>query len=456
MDPRKMTRGAGTRACRVDTRVDAVLALFLASLFTPLIQAQTTATLDPQADAKEQYELSQAVSEAGASSIDRIRAFEQHLKKYPDSKQRALIEKELVKSATELNDNARIIFYGEKVLQREPAPDEGDVMQMLDRVTRALIDKSDPERAKRAVGYAKRYENDVTVLRAKMEPPGHLTPAQWSEELDKAMARALALEARATGDGGDPEAASRLAHKSWETYPTGEGARETAFWLTELGRKAEAIEFYSEAFTLEDSRTTPADRTRDRIRLGELYAGLNGSEKGLGEVILAAYDRTSALLSLRRDNLKSKDPNSQATGIEDFTLPAVDKNAPPLVVSALKGKTVVMDFWATWCVPCRAQQPLLEKLAMHYKDAPDVVFAAVNADDDLSLVAPFIKEQGWNNHGYFEAGLARQMVVSQIPTVLVIDPAGQISSRMIGFIPERFEQMLTDRVEEARRIGATK
>ena len=109
----------------------------------------------------------------------------------------------------ETNDNARIILYGERVLQRESPPDQGEVMQMLDRVTRALVDKSDPERAKRAIGYAKRYEDDVVILRAKMEPPGHLTPAQWSEELDKAMARALALEARATGYAGDAGSGGR-------------------------------------------------------------------------------------------------------------------------------------------------------------------------------------------------------------------------------------------------------
>jgi thiol-disulfide isomerase/thioredoxin len=422
-------------------------------LFAPAVQAQTTAALDPEADSRAQFELSQAVSEAGTSSIDRIRAFEQHLKKYPESKQRALIEKELVKSATDTNDNARIILYGEKVLQREPQPDEGDVMQMLDRVTRALIDKSDPERAKRAIGYAKRYENDVAALRLKMEPPGHLTPVQWSEELDRAMARALALEARATGFAGDSEAARKIAAKSWETYPTGEGAREMAFWLTQLGRNAEAIEFYSDAFTLEDSRTTEADRARDRKRLGELYAGLHESEQGLGDVILQAYDRTAGLLSLRRAALKAKDPNSQATDIEDFILPAIDKTVQPLALSALKGNTVVLDFWATWCAPCRAQQPLLEKLEAHYANAPDVLFVAVNADDDPSLAVPFVQEQGWKNQGYFEAGLARQLVVSQIPTVLVIDPNGQILSRMIGFIPERFEQMLAERVEEARQIA---
>ena len=167
-------------------------------------------------------------------------------------------------------------------------------------------------------------------------------------------------------------------------------------------------------------------------------------------MILGAYDRTSALLSRRLANLKVKDPNSQAIDIGDFTLPAVDKTALPLSLSSLKGKTVVLDFWATWCAPCRAQQPLIEKVAAHYGDTPDIVFVAVDADDDLSLVAPFVKEQGWGKQGYFEAGLARRFVISSIPTVLVIDPNGQISSRMIGFIPDRFEQMLTERVEEAR------
>ena len=56
-----------------------------------------------------------------------------------------MIEKELVRSATEANDNARIVLYGERVLQRESSlPDEGEVMQMLDQRRRALlVDKSD-------------------------------------------------------------------------------------------------------------------------------------------------------------------------------------------------------------------------------------------------------------------------------------------------------------------------
>jgi thiol-disulfide isomerase/thioredoxin len=434
-------------------------ALFLC-LFAQLTQAQApeaaTTAITQTDDAKEQYELSQAVSEAGTSSIDLIRALELHLRKYPATKQRAAIEKALAKSSMETNDHARIIRYGEAALRQLTPPDANDVMPMLDRVTRALVEKSDPEQAKRAMEYAKRYRGDVTALRAKMEPPGHLTTGQWSEELDKMMARALALEARATGNAGDPEEAQKIARKAWEAYPTGEGAREVGFWLTKLDRNAEAIEFYADAFTLEDERTTEADRARDRARVGELYSKLHESEKGLGDVILEAYDRTEALINKRRTDLKAKDPNALATDLVDFTLPAVDRAVPPLVLSAMKGKIVVMDFWATWCAPCRAQQPLIEKVKKQFENAPEILFVAVDSDDDPSLVEPFVKEQGWKDQGYFEAGLARQLTISSIPTVLVVDPNGRISSRMIGFIPERFEQMLTERVEEARTIPPAK
>jgi len=423
--------------------------VLLVALLGGLAAQGQTVNLNPEADAQEQSALQQALGEAGNSPIDRIRALEEHLKKYPGTKQRAAIEQALVQSAIETNDNPRLILYGERVLQMSPAPDSNEMMIVLDRVIRALVNNDDRDRAQRAVALARRYEADVDNLRSKAEPPGHLTPAQWSEELDRAMARALALDARATGNLGRTAEARKLAGKSWEAYPSGEGARETAYWLTELGDKAEAIEYYADAFTLEDSHTTAADRAVDRQRLGDLYTELNGSEKGLGDAILAAYDRTSALMAARRAVMKAKDPNSLATKIEEFTLPAVDPSAPALVLSSLKGKTVVMDFWATWCVPCRAQKPLIEEVESQYKDSPNVIFVAVNADDDRSLVAPFLKDQKWQDHGYFEAGLARQLVVSSIPTVLVLDSAGNVSSRMIGFIPDRFKDMLRERIEDA-------
>ena len=133
----------------------------------------------PDPELQEQYELAQAVNDAGTSAIDQIRALEAHLKKFPASKQRAAIEQNLSKAAIDANDDARIILYGEKLLQAAAAAKTKDDVTLLDRVTRALLESSDrtndQEQARKALGYAKRYEADVVAMRAQ-SPPGHLTP----------------------------------------------------------------------------------------------------------------------------------------------------------------------------------------------------------------------------------------------------------------------------------------
>jgi thiol-disulfide isomerase/thioredoxin len=406
--------------------------------------AASQAAAEAAADIQEQNDLRQAVSDAGNSPVDYIRAVERHLLKYPDTKQRAAIEKSLAKSAMDTNDAARIILYGERVLARE-SPDD---TQLLDRVIRALVDKGDPSSGTRAAVLAIRYQADLQASRSQ-QPPGHLSRAIWSDLIDANMASAMALQARATGNAGNPADAAKLAEQSWATYPSAEGARAAGYWLSRLDRNREAIEYYADAFAFEDPRISAADHASDRARLSELYRKVNQSEKGLGDLILAAYDRTAALRASRSANLRSRDPNAETVNIPDFILPAVDGTAP-LRLSSLKGKTVVMDFWATWCVPCREQHPLIESVKKHFAEMPDVVFLAVDADDDPSLAAPFVKEQAWES-GYFEAGLARRLVVSAIPTIVILDPSGQVSSHLTGMEPQRFEAMLTQRIEEARQ-----
>jgi thiol-disulfide isomerase/thioredoxin len=116
----------------------------------------------------------------------------------------------------------------------------------------------------------------------------------------------------------------------------------------------------------------------------------------------------------------------------------------------LKGKAVVFDFWATWCGPCRVQHPLYEEVKQRFHDSPDVVFLSVNTDDERELVAPFLKENHWEQRQvYFEDGLSRVLAITSMPTTIVLDRHGEVTSRMNGFVPERFVDMLTDRIKDA-------
>jgi thiol-disulfide isomerase/thioredoxin len=419
-----------------------VIGLALASLAFGQTAEPSAAAPEQTAAALEQNDLTQAMGEAGNSAVDIIRALEQHLANYPATKQRLAIEQTLTKAAIETNDGPRVLLYGERLLAN-PTND----LQLIDRVIRELVAKEDPASAKKALEYLKRYQAGVAAMRTQA-PPQHFTPGQWSEQTDRAAARTFALEAHALGTTGETEAALDRARKSWAAYPTGEGAREEATWLTKLGRDAEAIRALADAFTIEDAGNTEADRAKDRVRMGALYAKAHGSENGLGDLILEAYDRTSGMMKDRTEKLKVTDPNALAAEIFDFTLQPLN-GGPPLVLSSLRGKTVVMDFWATWCVPCRAQHPLVEKVKKRFEGSADVVFLAIDADDDPSLAAPFMKEQGWSEPSWFEGGLERKLVISSIPTLLVLDRSGRVSSRITGLLADRFEEMLTRRVTEA-------
>jgi thiol-disulfide isomerase/thioredoxin len=258
----------------------------------------------------------------------------------------------------------------------------------------------------------------------------------------------LACEARATGNLGRIDEAVALARRGYETYPTAEAAREIGRWLVRAGHDKEALGPYADAFTIPDARNTDADRAKDRAQLGDIYRKINGSEKGLGDVILEAYDRTTGLLAARRLRLRLDDPNAQLTNVQDFVISGLDGARLP--IASLKGKAVVFDFWATWCGPCRAQHPLYEQVKQRFRDSPDVVFLSINADEDRDLVEPFLKANHWDRRQvYFEDGLSRALLITSMPTTIILDRRGQVISRMNGFVPERFVDMLTDRIQDA-------
>jgi len=426
----------------------------------PLIltgQSVTTLNLEPGSLTPEQTELNEAVADANGSPVDIIRILEAHLRKYPDSDRRADIESTIYKYAVELNDRPRIVSYGEKVLDgNSPAGSSDNEIEILDRVLHGLLASDDTEAAKKALTYSRRYEAAVTAKKAR-DPEGHATATQWANLADRALARAIVLEARAAGNLGNAEAAVAAARRAWNINPTAEAAQETGRWLLKLGREAEAIDAYANAVMIDDSAFPWTARDSDRKTAGDLYVKLHGNDQGLGDVFLRAWDRSAAAIQERTARYKAMDPNFGLTDAFAFTLQAAggsSTDGTALEMAKLKGKTLVVDFWATWCGPCVAQHPMIEDVRQKFATSPDVVILSVDADDDHSLVAPFLEAQKWTQPVYLEGGIAGLMNVSALPTILVIDPTGKLFSRITGFNGGTFESVLSSRIEEARAVTA--
>jgi thiol-disulfide isomerase/thioredoxin len=392
----------------------------------------------------EQLSLQRALSEGGNSATEYVLAIENHLKQYPNSPRRAELEQALVKTAMELNDDRRLIEFGESVLSREP-----NNLQLLEHLTTAYLHQGDKLNAQRALDHARHLGDLIQAAYQddKFEPGGGPEEVKRKDDFDRGRARALLLEARANGLLGNNTHAIRLAEASYKVFPSVEAAREASRWSAAAGKDQEALQYLADAFTIGGLHSADVDGGGDRAHLGELYRKLHGSEAGLGDLILKAYDTTSSQLAARRAELREFDPNAQLKDPLQFTLAGLEGDK--LQLSSLLGKVVVMDFWATWCAPCRAQHPLYEQVKEKFKDSGDVVFLAVDADEDHSLVKPFLTQIKWSQKVYFDGGLQNLLQVSSIPTTIILGKKGEIFTRMIGFLPDRFVDMLTDRVNDA-------
>lgn len=397
----------------------------------------------PAASDAEKNELAAAIEEANTSGFDMIRVLEGHLRKYPNTPLRPEIFNLLAKAAVETRDDARIVRYGEPAL--EAKPNDGT---LLDRVSRALLEAGGKDSAERALEYAKRFESYVS----RVPVVSGFDPVRNQEEHDRGLARALLYQARAYRILENFDEARRRAALAYIAYPDEASARAWSDAL-ELQRKHdEAISRLADALMIDDQRASDEQRQADRKALGEIYRKLHdGSEKGLGEEVLAAYDRTAEVVSRRENELRKLDPNFGVTDPMKFTLGAL--SGGKLDLKTMRGKVLIFDFWATWCVPCRAQHPLYEEVKQRFRERDDVVFLSVDTDEDRGLVPAFVEEQHWNGNVFFDDGLVRLLTINSIPSTLIADKQGRLVSRMDGFTRDTFVERLTARIQAALLDG---
>jgi thiol-disulfide isomerase/thioredoxin len=147
----------------------------------------------------------------------------------------------------------------------------------------------------------------------------------------------------------------------------------------------------------------------------------------------------------------------------ELALPA----GTPVSAAQLRGRIVVIDFWATWCGPCQHELPELEGLYQHFSGDPRVVFYAVDFSggdmpddqgDTPARASEYFHRRGYRIPLAYDAGgrAAKALHAHGLPTLLVLDRSGRVRLRHVGFVgAEDLGAMLTGELQQLLAEGPT-
>lgn len=152
--------------------------------------------------------------------------------------------------------------------------------------------------------------------------------------------------------------------------------------------------------------------------------------------------------------LAKKEPPTGASGAAQINRPAADFTLPlfsggNITLSSLKGKPVVLNFWASWCPPCREEALTLEETWQVYQDR-DVTFIGIDIQDREADARAYIEEFGitYPNGPDIGGKITINYGVAGIPVTFFVNREGRIVSRWVGAISEG---LLKARIEEILR-----
>src|SRR6202041_1254695 len=389
-------------------------------------------------DADPEMELQKAIADAGNDRGALVRNLERYVQRFPDAPRKAAVFRALVESCEQVQDDACALKYSEELIALRP--DDSEIMMLA---VSLLQKQGDDASLTRASGYVSRVldRNDKTTAGEK---PPRVSPAEWQQHHDELRAALYNLRGQIEKSQHDDAAAEKDLRMSYSVRPNAVAAEQLGE-IAEMERDyATAVQEYLLAFVLpEDGPVGKVNRREVRRRLGNVWRQLHGSEQGLGEAVLAQYD----LLGAAQATAHPGAGNKNAKDAYAFVLRKMDGSEVPL--APLRGKVLVLSFWATWCGPCRELEPQFVRVAKNYAGNADIVFYAVNTDEDESLVAPFLSHEKWDVPVVYADGLDDFVKVQSLPTVLILNRSGKITYRINGYPPEGFAENLTNAIQAA-------
>jgi thiol-disulfide isomerase/thioredoxin len=387
-------------------------------------------------------ELQHAISVAGNDRAALVRELEAYLVRFPDASRKPAIYRAIVESSQQLHDYPRALAYSERLIALNP--DDSEMMMLASGL---LENQGDEHSLVRAVGYVSRVLDRVEK-NSLADKPARVSVEDFEQQQKRLRAVVYQIRGRLEREQHNYPLARKDLEQSFLLEPNAPAAEQ-------LGEIAEAskdlpaaITQYTNAFVLPENGPAGAvDRHDLRKKLGNVWITVHGTEAGLGEAVLAAYDHLAVPEASKSPAVGHLEENKKARDAFGFVLRKLDGS--PVALEALKGKVLVLSFWATWCGPCRELEPLFEQLARDFASNPDVAFFAVDTDEDETRVAPFVTQQKIGTPVVFSDGLDRFLDVRAIPTVLMIDRSGKISYRVNGLDMDGFVDSVTAAINQA-------
>jgi thiol-disulfide isomerase/thioredoxin len=406
---------------------------------------------------------------------------------------------EIIKEGTDKNPKGKIAQYG-RTIEIGKEKDFAKKAELYEKFINDFTDLTEQEKDnyKGTIIYyytqAKDYDKTAKLLESiQLKDGNSYNSLAWpliekGEQLEKAVE--WARKGIELIKNPDPKLKpSYLSTKSWKKnldYGLGMIMDTYAFGLFKLGKIEEAEKAYGEAYTLdkgnseeineryieclikngkEETAMQVASECLNKNKTTEkliefyrtAYTKVKGSDKGFDEMLGKARDKAKNEL---KEKLLKELINKPAI---DFNLKSLDGKYVKL--SDLKGKVIVLDFWATWCGPCKASFPTLQKMYEKYKDNPNIAILALDTwenekgEEREKNVKKFIDENKYTFPVLFDENFVTKYGVEGIPTKFIIDHEGNIQFKSVGFLGEQkminemelqFEILLSDNIKQKK------
>ena len=158
-------------------------------------------------------------------------------------------------------------------------------------------------------------------------------------------------------------------------------------------------------------------------------------------IMLAAAPMTASAQS-QEDQIKATTLINQGDKAPDFTVEMF--NGEKITLSQLKGKVVLINFWATWCPPCRQELTHVQKEIIDHFKGQDFVFLPISRGEKKSVVEAFREKTGYT----FPMGLDptqeifKKYASNYIPRNFVVGKDGKVIYVSVGFEPAEFANMI--------------